>query len=300
MTVPPILKKGDTIGITCPASKTDADAVKYGCKTIRSWGFKVKLGKTVGVHFHNFSATDQQRLEDMQEMLDDPSIKAIVFGRGGYGILRILDQIDFSGFQKSPKWICGYSDITALHMHIVRNFHIQTLHSPMCTSITSKTAASPYVLSLKNTLEGLPHDYHFPNHKLDRKGIAEGRLIGGNLCLLAAICGSKSQPDMAGKILFLEDTGEYRYSIDRMMMTLKRAGWLKSLTGLIVGSFRDGKDTEEPFGQTEWELIRDKVRGFKYPVAFGFPVGHQPENYTLKEGAFYRLEVGHQNILKEV
>lgn len=300
MIIPPYLKKGDTIGITCPASKADPKLIEYGSNIIRSWGYRVKKGETTRTRSHNFSATDEQRINELQDMMDDDTIKAIIFGRGGYGVLRILDQLDFSHFKEHPKWICGYSDITALHLHIVHNYHIQTLHSLMCGGITPENKEDQYVSSLRDSLKGEPHYYTFPKNKLDREGIAEGRLIGGNLCLLAAICGSNSQPVMKDKILFIEDTGEYKYSIDRMMMTLKRAGWLQDLAGLIVGSFTNGKDTETPFGQTEWELIYDKVRTYKYPVAFGFPVGHQPENSALKEGAFYRFETGTPNILKEV
>src|SRR5699024_4568364 len=247
---PPFLKKDDLVGVTCPASKIAYEKAKYGCEVIRSWGYQVKMGRTLKGHFHNFSAPDEQRLDELQQMLDDRAMKAIVFGRGGYGVLRILDRLDFTRFQKHPKWICGYSDITALHAHVLRHCGIQTIHSVMCNGITEDTYSGKYVNSLKETLSGQAIHYTFESRPLNRPGRAKGVLVGGNLCLLAAICGSVSQPDMEGKILFIEEIGEYKYSIDRMMITLQRAGWLDRLAGLIVGGFTDSKDTEEPFGQT--------------------------------------------------
>lgn len=233
-------------------------------------------------------------MAELQGMLDDEEIKAIVFGRGGYGVLRILDRLDFSAFKKNPKWICGYSDITALHSHIFTQYGIQTVHSVMCSELCSKKEEDLSSMSLKKALMGEPSEYAFPGHALNRLGEAKGKLVGGNLSLLVALMGSNSLPDVRGKILFLEDVGEYIYAIDRMMCTLKRAGLLTHLGGLLLGSFSQSKDTDEPFGQTEYELILDKVKEFDYPVAFGFPVGHQKENRALKIGAEYHLEVGEQ------
>ncbi|HLR37095.1 MAG TPA: LD-carboxypeptidase [Chitinophagaceae bacterium] len=300
MKSPGNLEKGAMIGITCPASKIEAEAAEYGSSVIQSWGFKIKMGDTLKGHFHNFSARDEQRRTELQEMLDDKNIRAIVFGRGGYGMLRILDQLDFSIFEKYPKWLCGYSDITALHLHVLKHCGIQTLHAVMVGGMTAQNVGDEYVLSLKNALLGKKTDYHFDRHTLNRAGEGAGQLIGGNLCLLAALCGSDSVPDMTNKILFIEDVGEYKYGIDRMMMTLKRAGWLDQLSGLIVGGFTNNKDTEEPFGQSVYELIFNTVKKYHYPIAFGFPVGHQKENLALKEGAVHRLVVRNTCYLKEV
>lgn len=291
MTIPPYLKPGDLIGITCPASKMDRKVAEYACDIIISWGFRVKMGKTVGTNFHNFSAPNKERLEELQKMLDDDEIKAILFGRGGYGLLRIIDQLDFFHFKKHSKWICGYSDITALLIHIYKMYGIVSLHSMMCSGITPETHDDEYVKSLRNALTGEKANYHFQSNKLNRKGICKGELIGGNLSLLASLSGSVSQPDTKGKILFLEDTGEYRYGVDRMMLNLKRAGWLDNLNGLLIGSFTDSKETDEPFGQTEYEIILDKVKEYNYPVAFGFSAGHQKENYALRIGGEYEMKV---------
>ncbi|SDE92394.1 S66 peptidase family protein [Chitinophaga filiformis] len=291
MRIPPYLKKGDLIGITCSSSKMDQQAAEYAAGVISSWGYQVHLGITVGTSFHNFSAPDELRLEELQDMLDDPDIKAIIFGRGGYGLVCILDDLDFKKFRKHPKWICGYSDITVLHTHIHHQYGIPTIHSMMCSGIRPDTAENEYVDSLRLALKGTPYRYTSAPHDLNRTGKATGQLIGGNLSLLANLSGTDSQPNTKGKILFLEDISEYRYNIDRMMYNLKRAGWLEDLAGLVVGSFTDSKETETPFGQTEYEIIRNIVQDYDYPVCFGFPVGHTNENYALKIGLTHELHV---------
>jgi len=291
MRIPPYLKKGDLIGITCSSSKMDQQAAEYAAGVISSWGYQVHLGITVGTSFHNFSAPDELRLEELQDMLDDPDIKAIIFGRGGYGLVCILDDLDFKKFRKHPKWICGYSDITVLHTHIHQQYGIPTIHSMMCSGIRPDTAENEYVDSLRLALKGTPYRYACAAHDLNRTGKASGQLIGGNLSLLANLSGTDSQPNTKGKILFLEDISEYRYNIDRMMYNLKRAGWLDDLAGLVVGSFTDSKETETPFGQSEYEIIRNIVQDYDYPVCFGFPVGHTNENYALKIGLTHELHV---------
>ncbi|MBP1652620.1 MAG: peptidase LD-carboxypeptidase, partial [Bacteroidetes bacterium] len=229
---------------------------------------------------------------ELQDMLDDPEIKAIVFGRGGYGMICLLDQLDFRKFRKHPKWICGYSDVTALHGHIHRQYGIPTLHSVMCSGIRPETVENVYVESLRLALRGKNYRYSFEPHALNRTGKASGQLIGGNLTLLANLSGTVSQPDTKGKILVLEDVGEYRYRVDGMMHNLKRAGWLDKLAGLVVGTFTDPQETTTPFGQNEYEIIHNIVKDYEYPVAYGFPVGHTHENYTLKLGVTHDLQIG--------
>ncbi|CAL1516510.1 LD-carboxypeptidase [Chitinophaga sp. MM2321] len=290
--IPPYLKKGDLIGVTCSSSKMELQAAEYAAGILDAWGYRVHLGITVGTSFHNFSAPDELRLEELQDMLDDPEIKAIVFGRGGYGMVCILDKLDFTRFRKHPKWLCGYSDVTALHAHIHQRYNIASLHTLMCSGITPATAENEYVHSLAAALKGKPYRYTTPSHTLNRAGKATGALVGGNLSMLANVSGSRSQVDTKGKILLLEDIGEYRYNIDRMMYNLKRAGWLDKLAGLVVGAFVDGKDTNTPFGQTEYEIIHNIVKDYGYPVCYGFPCGHQTENYALKLGLKHELKVG--------
>ncbi|PJJ75080.1 muramoyltetrapeptide carboxypeptidase [Thermoflavifilum aggregans] len=301
MVIPPYLNPGDCVGITCPASKITPEAARFAADVIRSWGYDVVLGETVGTAYHNFSAPDEVRLRDLQMMLDDPSIKAILFGRGGYGMIRILDQLRFDKFLQSPKWICGYSDITALHMHVHTHYQVPTLHSMMCSGITQETREDRYVQSLKQAWTVIPGHYSFDMHPLNKTGYAEGVLIGGNLSLLANLSGTRSQPDSRGKILFIEDVGEYKYHIDRMMYQLRRAGWLNGLAALLVGAFTDIKDTITPFGMSVYEIIYQHVKDEIFPVAFGFPVGHQKENYALKIGCKYALTMEESNcVLKEI
>lgn len=298
MIVPPALKPGDCIGITCPSSKMDADAAAYAARVFTNWGYQVRLGRTVGSSFHNFSAPDAERLDELQLMLDDPGIHAIVFGRGGYGMVRILDQLDFSSLKRAPKWVAGYSDITTLHAHLQEVVGMASIHSLMCSGIRVDTFEDPYVSSLRSCLQENTYTYEFKSHPLNRPGKARGRLIGGNLSLLANLSGSRSQPRTEGKILVLEDVGEYRYSIDRMLRNLQRAGWLEHLAGLLVGSFTDSKETDTPFGMNEFEMIQEICAAYSFPVAMGFPVGHQTANLALKLGLEHTLEVGECCLLK--
>lgn len=300
--IPPYLKKGDTIGIVCPAGYMPVEKAQTCIQTLQQWGYKVKIGKTLGGESLNyFSGTDEERLNDLQEMLDDKNVQAVLCGRGGYGVSRIIDSINFSSFKKNPKWLIGFSDITVLHAHIHSRYKIATLHAPMAGAFNDGGAQSTDIQSLKNALSGKKANYSVAAHPLNRKGIAEGILIGGNLALLAHITGSASEPDLKNKLLFIEDVGEYTYSVDRMLFQLKRAGKLKSLAGLIVGGFTDMKDTERPFGKPVYETIYDCVREYDYPVCMHFPVSHGKENYALKCGIAYKLTVNNNKVvLKEV
>lgn len=300
MKIPPFLKKGDTIGIVCPAGYMAVERAQKCIETLQQWGFNVKVGKTLGNQFNYFSGTDEERLQDLQEMLDDKNINAILFGRGGYGVSRIIDAIDFAKFKRNPKWIIGYSDITVLHAHITRNYKIATLHSPMAGAFNDG-ADNIYIQSLKNAITGKKINYSCDVHEMNRKGVAEGVLVGGNLSIVCHLTGSKDAFDTKNKILFLEDIGEYIYNIDRMFMQLKRAGMLDDLAGLIIGGFTDMKDTVMPFGQQVYELIKDKISDYDYPVCFGFPVSHTEKNYALKVGVKHSLNVGKTKVqLKEI
>jgi muramoyltetrapeptide carboxypeptidase len=290
--IPPYLQKGDTIGIVCPAGAMPVEKVSECIRVLNEdWGFTTRVGKTVGNQFNYFSGTDDERLEDFQQMLDDDELKAVLCARGGYGMGRIIDRIDFRKFKKQPKWIIGYSDITVLHSHLYSNYDISSLHSPMAGAFNEEGYKNEFVLSLKNALEGKKIKYSCPVHEFNKKGEAIGELIGGNLALLAHLVGTDSDIKTRGRILFIEDVGEYLYNIDRMMHQLKRSGKLSRLAGLIIGGFTESKDTENPFGQTAYEIIRDIVKEYDYPVCFGFPVSHTDENYALKIGVGYKLKI---------
>jgi len=298
--LPPYLKSGDTVGIVCPAGFMPAERILPCIHTLKSWGFRVKIGKTVGGDSSNyFSGTDAERLEDLQEMLDDAEVSAILFGRGGYGLSRIIDQISFKKFRKSPKWILGYSDISLLHAHIYSNCEIATAHSAMAGAFQESGPEDPYLRSIRDLLTGERLKYSCDPHPFNRKGEAEGILMGGNLTLLAHAVGGSSDFKTKGIILFMEDIGEYLYNVDRMLHQLKDAGKFQKPEAVVIGSFTDLKDTERPFGQDAYEIIRNIFSAYDYPVCFGFPVGHVKENVALKCGTEHRLKVGKDRVVLE-
>jgi muramoyltetrapeptide carboxypeptidase len=295
---PPYLKKGDTIAITCPAGYMPREKAETCIETIQQWGFEVMVGKTLGSKSKNyFSGNDETRLNELQAMLDDEGIKAILCGRGGYGISRIIDQIDFTRFKKNPKWIIGFSDITLLHAHINRNFKIATLHAPMAAAFNNGENKNEFIDSLHKALVGKKAKYACKADPFNKLGEAKGELIGGNLTLISHLIGTKSDINTKNKILFIEDIGELIYSTDRMLHQLKRSGKLTNLSGLIVGGFTDVKDTERPFGKKVKELIKDILQNYDYPVCFDFPVGHKKENYALKIGGDFQLKITNTKVL---
>ncbi len=288
---PPFLRKGATIGITCPAGYMPRDKADACIRTLQQWGFNAMVGRTLGSSSGNyFSGTDEERLAELQAMLDSDAIDAILFGRGGYGVSRIIDQLRFTHFRKHPKWLIGYSDITLLHCHIHRRYGIATLHAPMAAAFNDAAGAS-FVKSIYDAITGRKPRMTCTPQAFNRSGNVEAPVVGGNLALLTHSLGTPSALSARGKILFIEDIGEYVYSIDRMLQQLRRSGQLEKLAGLLVGGFTDTKDTQRPFGQTVYELIHDLVKDYDYPVVYGFPVSHSPENYALKIGVQYRLRV---------
>ena len=269
--IPPYLEKGDTVGLVCPAGYMDLEKVQACIRALQEWGYNIRIGSTVGGNSENyFSGNDEERLQDFQQMLDDDDVKAILCARGGYGTGRIIDKIDFRKFRKNPKWIIGFSDITVLHSHLYSVHSISSIHGPMAAAFNDdarpddpvgREYKNEYVLSLKNAMEGKKLKYQCPVHEYNRKGVAKGELIGGNLSLLTHLAGTDSDIKTKGRILFIEDTGEYLYNIDRMIYQLKRSNKLSKLAGLIVGGFTDSKDTERPFAKTAYEIIRGSNKG---------------------------------------
>ncbi len=293
MTTPPYLKKGDTIAITCPAGFMMENKVTECVDALHKEGYNVIIGKTVGSHSENyFSGSEKERLTEMQQFLDNKNIKAILCGRGGYGTVHIIDKLNFTKFAKNPKWIIGFSDITLLHSHIFTNYKIATLHAPMAAAFASETQNPQNILSLLQALKGEKNNYTTKANPFNKKGSAKGKLVGGNIALLANAVGTSSDINTKGCILFIEDIGELLYSIDRMLQQLKRSGKLAKLAGLVVGDFTDMKDTDRPFGKTIYEIIQDVIVEYDYPVCYGFPVGHGDENVALKVGMKYSLVVG--------
>lgn len=296
--LPPRLQPGDTIGLVCPAGYMPLERTERCVQTLREWGYQVRIGTTVGgASATYFSGTDEERLADFQALLDDESVRAILCARGGYGTGRIIDRLDFRRFRKKPKWIIGYSDITILHAHLYSRYGIVSLHAPMAAAFLEEGFRNEFVRSLRQALEGGPAYYLCTPHPSNRPGTARGELVGGNLALLAHCTGTSSQYKTRGRILFIEDVGEYIYNIDRMMYQLKRSGQLDRLAGLVVGGFTETKDTERPFGSQPYDIIRDLVKEYDYPVCFDFPVSHTDRNYALKVGVTHRLTVTDKEVL---
>ena len=294
--IPSYLKKGDTIGIVCPSGFMPAEKAAACISVLQQWGYKVVTGKTLGSQFHYFSGTDDERLLDLQQMIDDPNIKAVLCGRGGYGMSRIIDRLDLTRFKRSPKWLIGFSDITVLHAHVYQKLNIATLHSPMAGAFNDDEYKNEFVQSLRKALAGVSSNYQCLPHPLNRTGKATGELVGGNLSIVAHMIGSASAFKTKHKILFLEDVGEYIYNVDRMMIQLKRSGALDNLAGLIIGGFSEMKDTTAPFGTDVFTAIRSHVEAYDYPVCFDFPVSHEKNNYALKVGLMHTLTITHKTV----
>lgn len=296
--IPPYLKKGDTIGIICPSGFMPIEKAQTCIKTLQAWGYNTSIGKTLESRSENyFSGTDAERLSDLQRMLDDKSVRAILCARGGYGMGRIIDQVDFSTFKKKPKWIIGFSDITVLHTHLLRKYKVASLHAPMAAAFNEGEDNNIYINSLRMAITGEKARYECSTHVYNKKGKITAELVGGNLTMLAHLIGTSSELKTRGKILFLEDVGEYLYNIDRMLYQLKRSGKLDKIGGLIIGGFTDNKDTERAFGKTSYEIIHDIIKEYDYPVCFNFPVSHEKENYALKLGLMYKLEINKHGVL---
>lgn len=291
---PPFLQPGDKIGLVCTARKINTEELDFALEKLKEWKLEPVIGSSVGKELHQFAGEDKERTKDFQRMMDDDSIKAILCARGGYGTVRILDRLNFTPFKRNPKWLIGYSDITALHAHIHTQFNIETLHATMPLNFKTNTAAS--LETLRDALFGKKLKYELLPHELNIDGEGTGQLIGGNLSVLYSICGSRSDIDTRGKILFLEDLDEYLYHIDRMMMQLKRSNKLRNLAGMIVGGFTKMKDNEIPYGQNALEIISSHVKDYNFPVAFDFPAGHIEDNRALIIGRMSSLDVNSSGV----
>lgn len=295
--IPPYLKKGDIVGICCPAGYITAEDIQPAVLKLNEWGFNIKTGNTIGKKDFTFGGTDEERAADLQQMIEDKTVKAILCARGGYGAVRIVDHIDFKKLKHSPKWIIGFSDITVFHSHLNVNYRIASIHSKMCNSFpadwnNAEPEQKETIESIRKCLGGEKMRYLFAPNEKNRTGLAVGELVGGNLKTIESLSGSRSDIITKDKILFVEDTGEYLYSIDRMFWNLKRSGKLEDLKGLIIGGFKIKKDDAgEEFGKTLEDIVMEKVSEYKYPVCFDFPVGHQKNNYALKCGVLHTLGV---------
>ena len=292
MNQPEYLQIGDKIGIVASARKINALELKEAVDFFKLWGLECVLGENIFNEHHQYAGTDDERFQDLQKMLDDDQIKAISFARGGYGTIRILDKLNWTKFSKKPKWLIGFSDITAIHSYVSQNLNIETIHAIM--PLNFETASNDSIGSLQKALFGEPISYQIKNHFLNRKGSVKAPLIGGNLSILHTLTGSNADLNTEGKILFIEDLDEYLYHIDRMMLSLKRSGKLSNLAGLLVGGMTIMNDNTIPFGKEAFEIIKEHIKEYDYPVCFDFPAGHFPDNRTLILGRNLTLSVGEE------
>ena len=287
--IPKNLAKGDLIQIVSTARFVDREFIELAIEKLTAYGFRVEFGKNLYKQQNQFAGSDAERLEDINSAIRNPECRAILCARGGYGSVRIIDSIDLEALKKDPKWIAGYSDITAILNHIYMNANLAGLHSTMPIDFHKNSSES--LETLLAAFTGKELSYKAPSHKFNRSGTAEGEMIGGNLSMLYSLQGSNSQLNTNGKILFLEDLDEYLYHIDRMMMALKRSGMFDNLAGLIIGGMSDMNDNKIPFGKTAEEIIEEHIAEYDFPVCFNFPSGHIDDNRAWIHGKKIRLTV---------
>ena len=290
---PPYLKKGDTIMILSPAGRLrDRKGVEAGTELANHWGLVVFYGNHLLSREGSFAGTDEERLQDLQGALDDPSIKAIWAARGGYGTVRLVDDLDFSSFRQNPKWIVGFSDITILHNKL-NQIGYQSLHAQMPVTLELENPDQKRsIRSLQRALFGKKLEYKLSTQESSREGTGKGQLVGGNLSIVYSMLGSDTNLNMRGKVLFLEEVGEALYHIDRMMISLKRAGYFEQCGGLILGDFKLRENKGNPFGKTLEEIVLEATEGTDFPIVFDFPAGHVDDNRALILGSEVELNVG--------
>ncbi len=292
---PESLQKGDSIGIVSTARKISKEELQHAVSVLESWGLKVVFGKNLFAEHHQFAGTDEQRRSDFQHFMDDENIRVILCARGGYGTVRIIDDLDFTEFLKKPKWVCGYSDVTVLHSKLA-TLGVESLHCSMPVNFEKNTQES--LESLRKALFGEPLFYEVGNHKSNKKGETEAEIIGGNLSMIYSQTGSETAVKTDGKILFLEDLDEYLYHIDRMMQNLQRNHLFKNAKGIIIGSMTDMNDNTIPFGKNAEEILSEYFKDLNIPICFGFPAGHLNDNRALIFGRKARLKVAEKTMLK--
>ena len=290
---PDYLKLGDTVAIVAPAGIVrDSVPINNAIQWLNSWGLHVKLGDNLYNNEHQFSGTDEERTSDLQKALDNKNIKAIWCARGGYGTTRIIDNLDFKTFLQKPKWVIGFSDITVLHNHI-HTLGVETMHAVMCTSLKNQNKEKlESTKTFKLALFGEKIFYEIPSSKFNKTGSTSGQIVGGNLTLLQNMAGTVSSINTKGKILFIEEVGEYLYHIDRMLWGLKRNGYFDNCNGIIIGGMTKIKDNSAPFGKSIEEIVLDVTKGFDFPIIFDFPAGHDDLNLALYMGRKIKMKVG--------
>jgi muramoyltetrapeptide carboxypeptidase len=285
------IQPGDLISVVAPAGKVQSERIMPAIQWLENRGYRVWQGEHLFGSCFQYSGTEEERAADLQSALDNPEVKAIIFSRGGYGTVRIVEKLNFDSFLKYPKWLVGFSDITILH-NICNRLEINSLHAAMVRDgVGSDGLSTPGFLAMIEMLEGKQTRYEVAPYPLNRAGSVTAPLVGGNLSLLYSLIGTPFDLDTTGKILFIEEIGEYLYHTDRMLTSLRLAGKLEGLKGLVVGQFTDVKDNAEPFGKSVEEIICEGVAGYDFPVSFGIQAGHGEPNLPLLFGQEWSLEV---------
>jgi len=287
---PPSLSIGDTVSIIAPAASVEADYIKKSVNILESWGLKVKQGNNLFSKYYQFAGSDEQRLADLQNAIDDEETKAIFCARGGYGIVRIVDNVIWSKFIENPKWIIGFSDVTILHS-AVHNLGIQSLHACMPINLNELPITSEAVELLGQVLFEGKLKYTLKPSQYNQTGTEKALITGGNLSILHSLFATKFDVSLAGKILFIEEVGEQYYKLDRMLQSFRLSGKLDSLCGIIIGGLSEMEDNKRPFGKIPEEIIAEITTDYDFPVVFNFPAGHIKDNLPIILGADTAVEV---------
>lgn len=293
MKIPPYLKPKDKIAILCTARAVKKIELEPALNLLDQWDLVPVIGKTIGLKDHQFGGNDNERAQDLQQAINNPEIKAIWCARGGYGSARIIDSINFEPLLKNPKWIIGYSDVTALHLHL-QQLGLSSLHAQMPLDIDNKSSETKE--SIRQSLFAKPYNLEFTSNLPSISGESQGKLIGGNLSVLFSVLQTIPLSIFENKILILEDLDEYLYHIDRMMLNLYRSGLLKQINGMLVGGMNEMNDNTIPFGQNAYEIIDNYAKKLNIPVAFDAPFGHINNNFALTLGHKVKLKVKQNDI----
>jgi muramoyltetrapeptide carboxypeptidase len=291
ISIPPYIKKGARFGLVSPAGKINPEIISIVEDFLYSNGYQYKWAPHAKGSYFQYSGTDEQRTADMQQMIDDPQIDVIWCNRGGYGAIRIIDDLNFSNLTRFPKWLIGFSDITVFHAALQNIFNIASIHGPMPVKLSNENRDAPDWENMFEMLEGREVMHRIPGDTLNHPGNAAGQLIGGNLATICSLCGTKYDFDPKGKILLIEEVGEKLYKVDRMMQQLKLGGKLNDLAGIVVGHLTDMEDNTTPFGLSPKEIIHETVKDYEFPILFNFPSGHSLPNQPLMLGAQIHMQI---------